>query len=223
MISTVAWLKSHYIEFPRSSESMSKSPDRSGSAFNPKAWIVPAVVTCTLVAAVVSYTRSAEIHAAAGSPYYSKAVQEALAGLQNSGEKEAIPTVPALPAGLSPAEHYWCEQCKTYHKRQPAGAAAGGTPAPVPAPAAGGAPVPAPAAGVSPVPVAGAAAAVPALPQGLSPADYYWCANCKVYHSRANPKVNVAGVVDPAKAAAQPPQSEIPPSLVRPNTPPEQK
>lgn len=184
---------------------MSQTPPSSGSAFDPKAWIVPVVVTGVLVAAVVSYPRAAEIHAAAGSPYYSKAAQEALAGLRSSGEKQALPAaVPALPAGLSPAEHYWCEQCKTYHKRQPGGV---------------------PQAGAAPVPAAGAAAvpadtaAIPPLPQGLDPAQYYWCANCKVYHSRSDPKVSVLGV-----GAVNPPSSEllpgIPPSLARPIEPP---
>lgn len=189
---------------------MSKAPPDSGSTFDPKAWIVPGVVTSVLVAAVVSYPRAAEIHAAAGSPYYSKAAREALAGLQNPGEKQTLPAAtPALPAGLSPDEHYWCEQCKAYHKRQP-----GGVPQ-----AAGAAPLPA--AGVAPAPVA--TAAIPPLPQGLDPAQYYWCANCKVYHSRSDPKVSVPGV-----GAANPPAPEplpgIPPSLARPiEAPPAQE
>ena len=193
---------------------MSKTPLNSGSAFDPKAWIVPGVVTCVLVAAVVSYPRAAEINAAAGSPYYSKAAQEALVGLRSSGEKQALPAAtPALPAGLSPDEHYWCEQCKAYHKRQPGGA-----------PQAGVAPVPAAGAAAAP-PVAGAAAptpaAIPSLPQGLNPAEYYWCANCKVYHSRSDPKVSVAGVA--AAEVAQPSLPAIPPSLARPIEPPPPK
>jgi hypothetical protein len=184
---------------------MSKAPPSSGSTFDPKAWIVPGVVTCVLVAAVVSYPRAAEIHAAAGSPYYSKAAREALAGLQNSSEKQALPAAtPALPAGLSPDEHYWCEQCKAYHKRQPGGV-----------PQAGVAPVPG--AGVEVAPVA--TAAIPPLPQGLDPAQYYWCANCKVYHSRADPKVSVPGV-GAANPSAPEPLPGIPPSLARPIEPP---
>jgi hypothetical protein len=147
---------------------MSKAPHNSGSAFDPKAWIVPGVVTCVLAAAVATYPRAAEVHAAAGSPYYPKAAGEALAGLRDSGEKQAAAALPALPAGLSPEEHYWCEQCKTYHKRQADGQAAATPPAGPATPA-----------------------AVPPLPEGYDPAEYYWCANCKVYHSRKDPKVNV--------------------------------
>jgi hypothetical protein len=191
-------------------DAMSKTPADSASAFDPKAWIVPGVVTCVLVAAVVSYPRAAEVNAAAGSPYYSKAAREALAGLQSPAEQQALPAAtPALPAGLSPAEHYWCEQCKAYHKRQPGTVSQAGA-AQVPA-------AQVPAAGAAAPPLA--AAAIPPLPQGLDPADYYWCANCKVYHSRSNPQVNVAGAV-----AADPPSPEpmlgIPPSLARPIEPP---
>jgi hypothetical protein len=177
---------------------MSKTPQNSGSAFDPKAWILPGAVTCVLAAAVVSYPRAEEVHAAPGSPYYSKAAQEALAGLRSSGEKQALPAAtPALPAGLSPDEHYWCEQCKAYHKRQPGGA-----------PQAGAAPAAA-------IP----SAAIPALPEGLDPAEYYWCANCKVYHSRKDPTVKVPGV-GTANPAAPEPLPGIPPSLARPIEPP---
>jgi hypothetical protein len=160
---------------------MSQSPSSSGSAFDPKPWIVPGVVTCVLVAAVLTYPRAAEIHAAPGSPYYSKAAQEALAGLRTPEGKHALPAaIPVLPAGLSADEHYWCEQCKAYHQRQ-----------------AGAAPQAQALAGGAPVTVPPAVAAVPPLPQGLDPAEYYWCANCKVYHSRKDPKLSVppAGAV----------------------------
>jgi hypothetical protein len=85
---------------------MSKTPSGSGSAFDPKAWIIPVVVTGVLTAAVVTYPRAAEIHAAAGSPYYPKAAAEALAGLRSPDEKQAVAAVPVLPAGLSADEHY---------------------------------------------------------------------------------------------------------------------
>jgi hypothetical protein len=190
-------------------KAMSKAPPSSGSAFDPKAWIVPGVVTCVLVAAVVSYPRAAEIHAAPGSPYYTKAAQEALAGLRTPEGKQALPAAtPALPAGLSPDEHYWCEQCKAYHKRQPGGV-----------PQAGAAPAAAAGAAAAPV----AAAAIPPLPQGLDPAEYYWCANCKVYHSRKDPKVNVPGA-PAADPAAIEPLPGIPPNLARPvEAPPSQE
>jgi hypothetical protein len=143
------------------------------SNFDIKAWIVPCAVTGVLVAAVVSYPRAAEVHAAPGSPYYPKAAREALEGLRNPDGKQAAPAIPALPAGLSPDEHYWCEQCKAYHKRQPGAQAAVPHAAPVDP------------------------AAVPALPAGYDAADHYWCPNCKVYHSRSNPQAKVPGVPQP--------------------------
>lgn len=183
---------------------MSKTPSGSGSAFDPKAWIIPGAVTSVLVAAVVSYPRAAEVNAASGSPYYSKAVQEALAGLRSPDEKQAQPAAtPALPAGLSPDEHYWCEQCKAYHKRQP------GVPQAAP-----------PAAGAAAAPAAGDNdAGNPSLPQGLDPSEYYWCANCKVYHSRKDPTVKVPGV-GAANSPAPEPVDGIPPNLARPIEPP---
>jgi hypothetical protein len=47
---------------------------------------MPAAVAGVIVTAVISYARSGETYAAAGSPYYGKAVQEAIAGLKNLGE-----------------------------------------------------------------------------------------------------------------------------------------
>ena len=148
----------------------------SDSKFDIKAWMVPCAVTGVLVAAVVSYPRAAEVHAAAGSPYYPKAAREALEGLRNPEDKQAVQSIPALPAGLSAEDHYWCEQCKAYHKRQPGQAApANATPPPAPADP----------------------ATVPALPAGYDAADHYWCPNCKVYHSRSNPQARVPGVPQP--------------------------
>jgi hypothetical protein len=123
------------------------------------AWIIPALTAVVAVAAVASYPQSAEVHAAPGSPYYPKAAQEALAGLRNTGEKTAAQAQPALPAGVSADEVYWCEQCKTYHKRTPNAAA--------------------------PAPAVAADGTIPPLPQGLNPADYYWCVNCKTYHAKS--------------------------------------
>lgn len=173
---------------------MSNAAPDTASKFDPKIWIVPAAVTGVLVAAVVTYPRAAEVHAAAGSPYYAKAAREALAGLRNSEEKQALPAAtPALPAGLSPDEHYWCEQCKAYHKRQPGGQAAPANPP------AGNAPLPPLIARPQALPAPGNAADIPPLPEGLSPADYYWCTNCKVYHSRSNPQAVVPGVTPPGQ------------------------
>ncbi len=104
-----------------------------GTLDNPLAvfipWLVPAALTGVVAAAVISYGRTEESQAAAGSPYYGKAVQEAINGLKNPGSKPLPAGRPPLPAGLSPAEHEWCENCKVYHKRQPGAAnAAGGAP-----------------------------------------------------------------------------------------------
>jgi hypothetical protein len=150
------------------------------------AWWVPVAVAGVAVVAVISYIRSQETHAASGSPLYGKAVKEAIEGLKNPGAK-AVVARPPLAAGLSPDEHYWCEQCKAYHKRQPGQAppAAGATPPPV----AGGIPDPL---AVPPAAQPGgqAAAVIPPLPAGLDPAEHYWCPNCKTYHKResAQPK-----------------------------------
>jgi len=45
---------------------------------------------------VMSYPRSEESPVAAGSPYYGKAVQEAIAGLRNPGAKAVLQARPAL-------------------------------------------------------------------------------------------------------------------------------
>ena len=79
---------------------------------------------------------------------------------------------PALPAGLSPEEHYWCEQCKAYHKRQPAQGQPAGARSTGCRSVGSGAPAPR------------VARTIPPLPAGLSAADYYWCTNCKAYHKR---------------------------------------
>lgn len=178
-------------------------------------WALPALMAVTVATAVWSYARVGEVEAAPGSPYYDKAVKEAINGLVNPGGAAAAPapgTRPALPAGLNPADHYWCEQCKTYHKRdaqgnaQPAAqpAAQGGT-QPAAQPAAHPAPELPPLVtgkppgdyywcdeclafhqrpAVPPQPAAADPGAIPPLPDGLNPADYYWCANCKAYHLR---------------------------------------
>lgn len=141
------------------------------------AWLAPVVVAGVVGAAVISYDRNDEVQAAAGSPYYGKAVQEAIAGLKTAGEKAAPATRPPLAAGLSPDDYYWCENCKTYHKREP------GQPAAV---------AQAPAAAQQP------GDAIPPLPEGLSANDYYWCVNCKTYHprdaARTTPPAGWAGV-----------------------------
>ena len=156
---------------------------------NPASWLMPAAVAGVIVTAVISYARSGETYAAAGSPYYGKAVNEALAGLKNLGEASLPAGRPALPAGLSPDEHYWCENCKTYHKREP------GQSQP-----AGGAP-PAVAGGEAAAP---AGDSIPPLPEGQSAKDFYWCVNCKTYHPRQPAQNAAAWAGVPYKLPVQP-------------------
>lgn len=183
---------------PRLSTGLSTAP------FLP--WTLPVLAVLTVVAAVWSYNLHPEVEAAPGSPYYDKAVKEAISGLVNPGAAAAPQpdARPALPAGLNPADHYWCEQCKAYHKRDAQAAAQPGSqpaaqpdvhPAPELPPLVTGKPPgnyywcddclafhlrPA----VSPQAAVGDPAGIPPLPAGLNPADYYWCPNCKAYHLR---------------------------------------
>lgn len=153
-------------------------------------WVVPVAVAGVVAAAVISYLRTVEPQAAPGSPYYTKAVKEAAAGLANPG-LEAVPDGrPALPAGYSPEDVAWCEQCKAYHKRQPAAGQAAG--AGQPAVGAG------PARQATPTDET-----IPPVLSGLSPDDYYWCPNCKVFHKRPPPG-QPEGNARPAAAGAVP-------------------
>ena len=134
------------------------------------AWLMPALATGVVVAAVFSYGRSEERQAAPGSPYYGKAVQEAINGLKNLGANAPVPEGrPPLPEGLSPDDHYWCNSCKAYHKRDTAQNQHAGVPPPV--------------SGVG-ADVAQSPDVIPPLPEGLSANDHYWCVNCKTYHAR---------------------------------------
>ena len=175
-----------------------KIPNPQPAAYT--GWVVPLVAAGVVAAAVISYLRTVEPQAAPGSPYYGKAVKEAAAGLTNPG-LEAVPEGrPALPAGYSPEDVYWCEQCKAYHRRQPAGGQAAG--AGQPAAGAG------PARQTSPTDET-----IPPVLSGLSPDDYYWCPNFKVFHKRPPPG-QPAGNAQPAAAGTVPaaqPGGAIPP------------
>jgi hypothetical protein len=174
-------------------------------------WLVSAVVAGVGVVAAISYVRSQETHAASGSPLYERAVNEAITGLKNPAEKVTAAR-PALPAGLSPDEHYWCESCQAYHKRQ----AAEGQPAGVaPPPLAAAAPATplTPAAG-TPVP-----GSIPPLPAGLSADDYYWCADCKGYHKRQPGQDQPAGAAVPPGTADHPAGSAAQPAGTVPPLP----
>ena len=177
---------------------------------------MPGAGFALVAAAVWSYARTEVVEAGGGSPYYDSAVKQALTGLRNvgSGGVDVPAGRPPLPAGLDPAEYYWCEQCKTYHKRE-AGAPAGGQPAAQPAVAVADPFAPPPLLQrlpESPAPGAvqpGAAAALPPLPAGLNPAEYYWCEHCKTYHQRepgaapgAPPAAQPAPAVDPSAPPA---------------------
>ena len=111
-------------------------------------------------------------------------------------------TIPPLPAGLDPADYYWCANCKAYHKRQPAQGQPGSA---APPPVAGDNPaIPA---AVQP------AGVIPPLPAGLVAADYYWCANCKAYHKRQpDAAVPAASGTVPTPTPVVPPGSPIVPA-----------
>ncbi|MCX6879566.1 MAG: hypothetical protein NTW21_38045 [Verrucomicrobia bacterium] len=158
-------------------------------------WLVPAAVAGVAMVAVISYIRSEETHAASGSPLYGQAVREAIDGLKNPGAKP-VAARPPLPAGLSAAEVYWCEQCKAYHKGQPGQAQpAAATPAPV--------------AGAAATPIAQPDSPIPPLPAGLAAADYYWCANCKTYHKRQAAEGQPADAAPPPLAGHSAPPAAV--------------
>ena len=77
----------------------------------------------------------------------------------------------ARPPSPGP-DFYWCEQCKTYHKRQPQASAQ--------QPAVARTPGAAPAA----APQSGDAAAARRPSPGP---DFYWCEQCKTYHRKPDP------------------------------------
>lgn len=136
-------------------------------ASTPTSWLVPTAIAGVIASAVISYARSGETYAAAGSPYYGKAVQEALSGLKNPAEGALPAARPPLSEGLSANDYYWCETCHAYHKRE------AGQPAAASSPEVGVAAI-----------AAQPTDAIPPLTEGLSPNDYYWCVNCKAYHPR---------------------------------------
>lgn len=165
---------------------MSDSPFSRSAVARLVPWIVPGAGFALVAAAVWSYARTEVVEAGGGSPYYDSAVKQALTGLRNvgSGGVDVPAGRPPLPAGLDPAEYYWCEQCKTYHQREP-GAAPGAPPAAQPAPAVDPSAPPAllqrPAGGDPAAPVQHA---IPPLPDGLDPANYYWDAASRSYRLR---------------------------------------
>ncbi len=125
------------------------------------AWLAPAAGFLLLISAVWSHDRNGEVQAGGGSPYYDSAVKQALDGLRGGGAGAEVPAGrPPLAAGLDPAEYEWCEQCKTYHKRE--GAAPAGTPEPPPL------------LRRAAEDDAGRLRPIPPLPAGLNPDDYVW-------------------------------------------------
>lgn len=166
----------------RKSKKHEDPPTIPPTAGHARKWALPGVAGLTIVTAVWSYARVEEREAAPGSPYYDKAVREAVHGLANPGARgrAAAPADrPPLAAGLDPADYYWCENCQTYHKR--GDGAAGHAPPAAEVPGAGAAPpfaIPIPGAAQE------AAGSRPPLPEGLDPAEHYWCENCQTYHRR---------------------------------------
>jgi len=153
-----------------------------------RSWALPLVAAGLVAAAVGSYDRSGEVHAAAGSPYYDKAVKEAIAGLVTPAAAPAPAGRPPLPAGLSPDDYYWCEEHQTYHKRETPGQ---GQPAAA-NPAAATPP------NVHPEP------ALPPLVTGKPPLDYYWCDDCQAFHLRPDRAPQPAAAAPPTPAGAVP-------------------
>lgn len=105
--------------------------------------------------------------AAPGAPLYEYAVAESVKGMLSKQEQAELGAA-SRPPSPGP-DYFWCENCKTYHKRQ--------APASAQQPVAAHSPVAVPAASPQP----GAAAATrPPSPE----ADYYWCEHCKTYHKK---------------------------------------
>lgn len=144
---------------------MSK-PDQASTTPSPRIlWIGGGLGLAACILAAISYGKSREIEAAPGSPYYDSAVREAIRGLQGSKPEATPGQRPALPAGVAADEVVWCEQCQSYHRRQPQPAQAEVTPTPA-------------------VEAAVGPTSPPPLPAGYDPADFEWCDNCKAYHRR---------------------------------------
>ena len=97
---------------------MKQAPKSAPGGAPVRAWLGAVAVVALGTIVVVGYTRTPDLAAAPGAGLYDHAVKEALAGLRKHGTRQAGGQQrPALPAGLSAADHYWCEQCKAYHKR----------------------------------------------------------------------------------------------------------
>jgi hypothetical protein len=172
-------------------------------------------VTLAIASAMVNADRrDAETDLAApGSPLYDRAVVESISGLAGKGQND-----PARGPSPGPG-YYWCEHCKTYHRRQDQQAqageyAVGGAPAgrpPSPGPdhywcekckayhqrsSDGGTPAPSPAA--------------PEADAGVRPPspgpDYYWCRTCKAYHRQPGTGDGAADV--PSHGHAEPPTND---------------
>jgi hypothetical protein len=134
--------------------------------------------------------------AAPGAALYENALTESLKSLMSKQEQAEL-GAEGRPPSPGP-EYYWCDNCKTYHKRA--------TPASAQQPAAVQRPGVTPAASPQP-------AAVAARPPSPG-VDYYWCEKCQTYHKKqAVP--NQPGAVTPAQhgtPAAAPGVDTRPPS-----------
>jgi hypothetical protein len=105
--------------------------------------------------------------AAPGAPLYEYAVVESVRTLM-SKEDQAELDAEGRPPSPGP-DYFWCEQCKSYHMRQPAGSP--GQPAGAQSPGAASAPP-------------GQPGAVTAVKPPSPGPDSYWCEQCKSYHLR---------------------------------------
>ena len=120
------------------------------------------MLICAVCTGTVAAGRSPETDLAApGAPLYEAALRESVQSLMSKQEQAEL-GAQGRPPSPGP-DYYWCENCKTYHRRQ--------TPAsPQQTPPAQGQ-------AVAPAPQNGA------VPSSPGP-DTYWCENCKTYHKR---------------------------------------
>jgi hypothetical protein len=168
-----------------------------------KTVIVALLLTAGWVGVADAGKRSPETDLAApGAALYEQAVKESVITLKSKKEQAAL-DAQGRPPSPGP-DYYWCENCKTYHKR--------------PTPASPGQPTAAQRA-AAPASPQQPDAAVAARPPSPGP-DYFWCKNCKTYHKRQTPASpgQPAGAQRPVATPASP-QQLLDASAARPASP----
>jgi hypothetical protein len=161
--------------------------------------VLSAVIVGCAVDAVGGWRSSESDLAAPGAALYQSAVAESVKSLLSKQEQAVIDAANRPP---SPGpDYFWCDNCKTYHKRQ--------------TPAAAGA-IPNGSAPATPTPGPHASPVTANRPPAPGP-DMYWCEQCKTYHRRqALPNQPGAalqgspGLAPPAAVPATPAQNSRP-------------